>query len=172
MTACHHRGASENLAATVMIFDLDLDVCWSFFLHVHEFYKIFSILALVWDTIMKQVATGSLFNKVYFNFWIMRNHQASLPLAPTIERIKCTSMYKHNNGINWKLFLCHCWKSFLSCLLTVVPHSPEQTQTTQVASILQKDSFNQWSCMCLFDKLMEVYSRQLLANTCAAAWSK
>ena len=54
-------------------------------------HKIGSISALVWDTIMKQVAPGSLFNKVYFYFWIMHNRQANLPLAPTIE---CTSMFK------------------------------------------------------------------------------
>ena len=81
-------------------------------------------------------------------------------------------MYKDNNGINLKLFLqmCNCWKSFLSCLLTVAPHSPERTQTIQVASLLQKDSFNQWSCVFyLLDKLIGVYSRQLSANT--AAWS-
>ena len=58
-------------------------------------------------------------------------------------------MYKYNNGINLGLFLRNC---FLSCLLTVVPHSPEQTQ---VASILLKDSFNQWSCVFyLLDKLI------------------
>ena len=81
-------------------------------------------------------------------------------------------MYKHNNlWINLKLFLCNCWKNYLSCLLTVVPHSPEQTQTLQVASILQKDSFNQWSCVFyLLDKLIDIYSRQLSANI--AAWSK
>ena len=71
---------------------------------------------------MKQVAPGSLFNEVYFDFWIMNNCQANLPLAPTIERIKCTSMYKHNNKKQQPktIFLCNCWKSFLSCLLTVV----------------------------------------------------
>ena len=130
--------------------------------------QIGTISALVWDTIMKQVAPGSLFNKVYFDCWIMHNRQANLPLAPTIERIKCTSMYKHNNGINLKLFLCNCWKSFLSCLLTVVPHSPEQTQTIQVASILQKDSFNQWSCVSVLSSWQRliIYTQDSFKHSC------
>ena len=61
------------------------------------------------------------------------------------------------------------WKSFLSCLLTVVPHSPEQTQTIQLVSILQKDSFNQWSCVFnLIDKLidqLDAFFWDLIAST-------
>ena len=61
---------------------------------IYVLHKIGSISALVWDTIMKQVAPGSLFNKVYFDLKIMHNRQANLPLAPTVERIKCTrSLY-------------------------------------------------------------------------------
>ena len=121
---------------------------------MYVLHKIGSISALVWDTIMKQVAPGSLFNKVYFDFWIIHNRQANLPLALTIERIKCTSMYKHNNGI-------YKPKTVFVHLLALLPsHSSTSFHCVdanyiQGASRLQKDSFNQSSCVCyLLDKLI------------------